>query len=84
MKTAQTLRRSAAFNFLYIAHLLISFHLFLIIYINSSFLASFVGEKYVGLLYVIGALLGIGALFVSANILRVIGNYRALVALSFF
>jgi len=84
MEVVRTLRKNATFNFLYVAHLLISFHLFVILYINSSFLASFVGEQYVGLLYVGGALLAIATLFAAANLLHFIGNFRALIALSLF
>jgi MFS family permease len=79
MELTRTLRKNAPFNFLYLLNFLVSFHLFLLIYINSSFLATFVGEDSVGIVYIASALLSIAALWISASMLKRFGNYQALV-----
>lgn len=71
-------RENSAFNFLYILNFFVSFHLFLLIYINSSFLASFVGEERVGLIYIASALTGIAALWSVSKLLKRIGNHKSL------
>jgi MFS family permease len=50
----------------------------LTIYINSSFIASFVGEKFIGLTYTLASLFSILALLLSPKIFRKIGVYKFL------
>lgn len=64
------------FGLLYVANFVLSFHLFFVVYMNSSFLAGFVGERFVGLIFGIGALGAIAALLSIPRILRQFGNYR--------
>lgn len=82
MEVVRALKKNAIFHLLYLASFFISFHLFLLTYINSSFLTTFVDKTYVGIIYVVGALLAIGALFFIVNVLRTIGNYKTLLALT--
>ena len=59
-------------------------------YINSSFLTSFVGEKFVGVVFALASLTAVAALLIAPKIFRRIGGYKFLVliavldALSFF
>jgi MFS family permease len=50
----------------------------LTIYINSSFISSFVGERFVGLSYTLASLFSILALLLSPKIFRKIGVYKFL------
>jgi len=67
---------------IYIATFLGAFHVFMMTYINSSFLSQFISERSVGLLFAIGSLTSIAALVIIPIILRVFGNYLTLVALT--
>lgn len=58
------------------------FHSYLSIYVNSTFIEGFAGEKLVGLLYVMGALIAASGLIFLPKALRIYGNYRATLFLS--
>lgn len=51
-------------------------HSFLPIYVNSTFIEQFAGERLVGLLYVIGSLLAVAGFVFIPKVLRTFGNYR--------
>ena len=70
------------FLIIYIATFLAAFHVFMMTYINSSYLSQFISEKGVGLLFAIGSLASIAALIVTPIILRVFGNYVTIIALT--
>ena len=74
------LSKKKPFITIYIATFLVAFHVFLMMYINSSFLSQFISEKSVGLLYVIGSLASIAGLVSISIILRRFGNYFTLIA----
>ncbi len=75
--------RSRALGAVYIANLLLAFHWYAILYINSSYLSTFVSEARVGLLYMIGSTFNL-CLFLSApRLLSWIGNYRFIVTALF-
>lgn len=57
---------------------LLSLHLALTTYINSSFLSSFIPEKWVGLVYISGSLASILALLLVPKIFRLLGGYKFL------
>jgi len=61
---------------LYAANLLLAFHIFTAVYINSSFLASYVGEELVGLVYIAGSLVSMLSFILIPKMLRLLGNYR--------
>ena len=80
---------------LYIANFLLSFHLFLVVYYNSSFLTgllnsvpiggflgSFTSEQLVGWIFTIGSALGIISLILISKALNNLGNYRLLISLT--
>lgn len=57
---------------------LLSLHLAFTSYINSSFLSLSSSEKYVGLIYMLGSLASISALFFVPLMLRKLGGYKFL------
>lgn len=57
---------------------LMALHLAFTSYINSSFLASFSGEKNVSLIYILGSLSSILVLFYIPKVLQKLGGYRFL------
>ena len=68
-------------HILYSTGFLFAIHSAFIAYIDSSFLASFVGEKYVGLIFTISAILSILALSKASLFLSRLGNYRTTIFL---
>ncbi len=61
--------------FLNIAVLLLSFHYFLTVYINSSFLSTFLNQKEVGLMYTAASFATLVAFIIYPWITRRIGNF---------
>ncbi|MCE9585296.1 MFS transporter [Candidatus Nomurabacteria bacterium] len=61
---------------------LLSFHLALLAYINSSFLSSFISEKMVGLAYASGSLVSIIALLIAPHIFNRVGGQKFLIYIS--
>jgi MFS family permease len=67
---------------IYIAGFLFSIPIALASYINSSFIASFVGEKSVGLVYTLGSIGSVLALLVSPKIFRKLGGHKFLIVIT--
>ncbi len=63
---------------IFLAGFLLSFHVALTAYINSSFLSSFVGESWVSVIYIFGAAFSISALLFIPRILSMVGNHKFL------
>lgn len=68
--------RLTKINRMYVLSFLFALHISLSAYVNSTFLAQFVGEKYVGLLYTVASILTLVLLSQSAKILKYFGNRR--------
>ena len=68
---------------IYLAEFLFSLPVALAIYINSSFISSFVGIKFVGIIYTLGSLSSIGALLIAPKILKRVGGYKFLLSVVF-
>lgn len=68
---------------IYLAGFLFSLPIALVSYINSSFIASFTGEKLVGIIYTLGSAASIAALLIAPRILRKTGGYKFLLSISF-
>ncbi len=64
---------------LYIFSFIFSLHIALSAYINSTFLAQFVNENYVGLIYSVSSLLILIMLLRSSRILRNFGNKKMII-----
>lgn len=80
--TNRRLYKKNPFLTIYIATFIAAFHVFLMVYVNSSFLSQFISEKSVGLLYIIGSLASIAALLIIPIILRAFGNYITIITLT--
>ena len=64
------------FGLLYLTNFIISFHLFFIVYFNSSFLTKEgLTDRSISLIYMLGSALSILGLFVLPKMLRLFGNY---------
>lgn len=61
---------------------LLSINVALTTYINSSFLSSFAGEKFAGLIFTIGSVASISALLLAPKLLTKIGIYKFLLLIS--
>src|SRR5437870_1049826 len=59
---------------IYLTNLLVSFHYFLIIYINSAFLSRYVDTYQLSLLYVAGSVLSIALFSYFATLVQRAGN----------
>lgn len=67
------------FPVIYIAGLLLAFHYYLIVYVNSSFLSQYIDEKLIGLLYIAGALFNLFIFTKIPRILQRLGNYKLII-----
>ncbi|MDO8564452.1 MAG: MFS transporter [bacterium] len=61
----------------YVVFFFFSLHIALPTYINSTFLQTFVSEKYIGLIFTASSLLAIVALIIVPKLLRLVGDYFA-------
>ena len=62
---------------IYSTLLFLVFHSYLVMYINSSYIEQFVGEKAVGAIFTIGAALAILVFLFISKVLHSVGNYYA-------
>ncbi len=62
----------------YLAGFFFSLSIALMSYINSTFLSTFIGERFVGMAYVLGSIVSIIALLIVPQIFRKIGGYKFL------
>jgi len=70
-------------NIIYLSNFIFTFGLGLAIYINSSFLSSFVGEGMTGIVYALGSLGSIVAILIAPAIFKKIGGYKFLLLVTF-
>lgn len=76
------LRIGRRFGVLFLANFVLSFHLFFTLYMNSSFITTFIGEKFVGLVYMVSSVVSIATLIYVTRILKKFGNYKILLYLT--
>lgn len=70
------------FGILYVVNFIVSFHLFFIVYFNSTFLnAEGFSDRSVSFIYITGSILSIIGFFIFPKILRLLGNYTAVLSL---
>jgi len=67
---------------IYLVGFIFSLTIALPAYINSSFLSSFVNEKFVGIVYTLGSIGSILALLTAPAIWRIIGGYKFLLSIT--
>jgi len=76
-KMLQSSRRTGTGRLaIYGTNILVSFHYFLVIYINSIVLSTYVGPQELSLLYIIGSALSVALFFFFAPLIRRSGNYH--------
>jgi MFS family permease len=68
---------------IYCAEFLYSIPISLAYYINSSFIVSLTNEKFVGIVYAVGAITSILALVYASKIFRKLGGYKFLLLITF-
>lgn len=66
---------------IYITNLLISFHYFFVVYVNSSFISEFIDERFIGYLYIFGSILSVLLFVHFISLLRCFGNVRLTILL---
>ncbi len=64
----------------YLAGFIFSLTIALTAYINSSFLSSFVNERFVGIVYTLGSISSVLALLMAPKIWRIVGGYKFLLS----
>src|ERR1035437_5739823 len=69
-------RQSKTLNVIFLSNTLLSFHYYLIVYINSTFLNQYFSETQISALYVIGSILNIFLFLNAAKILNTLSNYK--------
>lgn len=69
-------RSHTRIGIIYTANLLLSFHYFLMIYIHSSYVGTFVSPSKLALLYIIGSAINLALFLYIPTILARIGNYK--------
>ncbi|MEN9647370.1 MAG: hypothetical protein RLY57_174 [Candidatus Parcubacteria bacterium] len=65
----------------YLGVLFVSFHYFIFVYINSSFLSQFLQDSWIGYVYIAGSIVNITILLNAHRILRRYGNFKLLITL---
>jgi MFS family permease len=78
----KSIKKNKTLSFIYVANLLLSFHYFLVIYINSSFLGGFFTEETVSLLFIAGAFGSLTLFFLAPRMIRDMGMYRYLAVMT--
>lgn len=73
-------KNSSLISATYTLGFLFFIHSYFPIYIHSSFISEIVGSKFVGLLFIMGSMAGVSALFWSEKIIRRFGNTRVMLA----
>src|SRR3989338_9168202 len=69
-------RSSKSLLFVYLANLFLSFHLYLILYINSSFLEKFFSSTALSWIYIVGSILNLILLLAASKLIKRIGIYN--------
>lgn len=65
----------SALRVVYLANLLVSFHYYLVVYINSPLLSEYLADKYISGLYIVGSILAAVLCFYFTRLLRREGNH---------
>ncbi len=79
-KFAERVKQHKLLTVVYIANILLSFHYYFIIYINSSFLAQFFNDDKINVLYTLGSCINLVLLLNAPKILNKFGNYKTILS----
>lgn len=80
-KIAEKLKQNKRLTAIYASNILLSFHYYLLVYINSSFLSSYFSASQVSVLYIIGSIINLILLINIPKVLERIGNYKLIIYL---
>lgn len=72
------IRENRTLSLVFLVNLLTSFHYFLVIYINSSFLNEYFSEKSLSALYIFGSIISTIVFILAPRILNWVGNFSFL------
>ncbi len=81
-KVASELKHAKNFVIVFISALLLAFNFFFVYFIQSSYLTTIVGEKWVALFFGIGAIINIAIFMNAGRILSRYGNFKFTLCLS--
>lgn len=70
------------FLYVFIAGLFLAFHYYLVVYINSTLLQEFISNKWIGAVYIVGAIIHILVLLKITRITKRIGTYHLMLFLA--
>ncbi len=79
---ARELKHAKNFVLIFVSSLLLAFNFFFVYFINSSFIETVVGQRYVATFFAIGAVLNIALFMNTSRILRKYGNFKLTLYLS--
>ena len=74
--------RTTHFSALYAAIAVLGLHFSIVIYINSSFIGTFVGDNAIGVLYTVGSAVTVFSFLFISRVLHNVGNYKLTVLLT--
>lgn len=74
--------RSGKYRIIFIAALLLSFHFYLVTYINSTYLGGFVDPSVVGILYALSSVINIYLFLKTPSLIKKYGNYKFIIIIS--
>lgn len=77
--TIRRIKKNLYSKAIFLAVFLLAFHFYLVSYINSNFLATYVGEDLVGVFYIISGVINIFLFLSLSQILKKAGNYKSLI-----
>ncbi len=72
------IRGNRTLSLVFLVNLLTSFHYYLVIYINSSFLNEYFSEKTLSILYIAGSIMSTVMFILAPRILNLVGNFAFL------
>jgi MFS family permease len=74
------IQQHGIFNYIYLANLLLAFHYFFVVYVNSPFLSTLMDEQLIGFLYMMGSGVALALLLISSRLLNLFGNFKLTLA----
>jgi MFS family permease len=78
------IHKTGSFGWLYLANLFLGFHFFVVSYVHSSFLSTFMSQAQMAYLYAAASALSLLALSITSSLLSRVGNYLTGVTAALF
>lgn len=84
MEKTSVIKKPFRFLFsIFLANLLVSFHLYIILYVNSSFLEEYFSPTFLSFLFILGALINLALLLSGSALIKRFSNYKLTLFLIF-